>query len=374
MEFIGKPYKCKTPEETEKKKNEILSEYDLFQIEKLTFLNECQDNENTIKSYWVLYNNNVHYDERNKGKDISLYSTSEIEDVISSAYGLSSTRSSLGSFLKAYCAWKLKRGDININPFDGININELKKNQKNVIKKKVYGLKRFHELCENMLSYTRLPNVIPLVLARYGIMGEQLVYMRNLKWEAIDRNKKVVYIKNDKGEILRELPIDDKFINWIDMMKDYEDSQSDKFFDGKKNIIYIDNGYVLKKIESKDNDEIITTYAGVCSRAYTAFESNNLKAIGFNDLLKSRQLDYLLDIRKNRRLTMEDFNEVVELYSLEENPRIVDKAFNLKKRYEELTSDKVITAYNKRKICDGTENDNSFEIYEKIVKELSMEK
>lgn len=380
-QFIGVDYIDKNDmKKTEEKKKEILNQYDKYQIEKLTFLNECYDSEATMLSYWTLYMKNLHYDEVNKEKDLKYFTRDEIIILIKSIYGMDTTKASVGSFLSMYYRWADKRGDIGINPFLGIKLSEIKTNPQLLLKSKLYGQPIFYKLCSDMEQKTKLPNIMPFILARYGIAGEKLYYMRHLRWEDIDEENYKVMIRTDDEErrLITTLDVDANFIKWIDKARLYtENSDSDLTNDkGRKNKVrYADYGYVLKKAidqtsnESESDEDKINKYNSVYSRANAACTSIDIKRIAFKDLVRSRQLELLLQLRKLRRLNIADFEKIIKQFDLDETKIYANKAFTLKKRYEELTGEKVIVS----KDTIEENDEDSLEVASELIEELGLE-
>lgn len=382
-QYIGTlKYREKTNDPSDPTMEQVIASYDDYQKSKLKFLNECYSSLKTRIAYWTLYNNNLHFDEVNKKKDLKYFSTVELKTLIQSAFGMDTTKSSIGSFLNMYFRWASKRGDISINPYLGIKTSAINKNSKRMLESKLYGQKLFYELCEDMEDNTKLPNIIPFILARYGIAGEKLHYMRYLKWEDIDRNQYLVNIvkreKNESGKIeetlISTLPVDAKFIEWIDKAKLYtETTEAELMQDGetvkKKNKVrYADYGYVLKKAVDAKEEEKVNRFNTIYNRAKIACLSIGVKRIAFKDLVRTRQLELLLQIRKERRLTAKDFDMIVSMFALEDEKIINNRSFTLKKRYEELTGDYVV-----RKDVEEADNDNSLEIATKLIEELGLE-
>lgn len=301
-QYIGTlKYREKTNDPSDPTMEQVIASYDDYQKSKLKFLNECYSSLKTRIAYWALYNNNLHFDEVNKKKDLKYFSTVELKALIQSAFGMNTTKSSIGSFLNMYFRWASKRGDISINPYLGIKTSVINKNSKRMLESKLYGQKLFYELCEDMEDNTKLPNIIPFILARYGIAGEKLHYMRYLKWEDIDRNQYLVNIvkreKNESGKIeetlISTLPVDSKFIEWIDKAKLYTETteaelMQDRDTVKKKNKVrYADYGYVLKKAVDAKEEEKVNRFNTIYNRAKIACLSIGVKRIAFKEDRKS---------------------------------------------------------------------------------------
>lgn len=371
---------------------DVLNSYDKYQLEKLKFLNESYSSIRTQLSYWTLYEKNLHFYETIHNKDLQFFTTKELENLIQSAFGMDTTKASIGSFLAMYYRWSYKRGKIAINPYTGIKASELKSNSSYFLEKKLYGQEMFYDLCNKMAQHTKLPNIIPFILARYGIAGERLYHMRHLKWEDIDGDKLLVYIKDKDGNLLTTLDVDSAFMEWINKAKNYtETTQAELNQDGenvkKRNLVrYVDYGYVLKKAldiknedpssDNKEDDEKesnkVNKFNTIYNRGNVACTAIGIKRIAFKDLVRTRQLELLLQIRKQRKLTSKDFEDIVDKFALEDKQTkiVSNRAFTLKKRYEELTGDTVIVD---KKLMDYTFDENAEYIANKIIEEFKLD-
>lgn len=351
-------------------KLELLKGYDKYQLNKLLFLNENYDNKRTKVTYFILYQNNLHDIEVQKGKDIMNFTTREIETMVNSIiYTYDTIRQNILSFIRIYCNWGVEKGLIKKNPCDDLNTKKSKKNSKIFLEDKIFGKTDFYATLEEMEKNTKLPNLIPLLLARYGIIGENLSKMINLKWEDIDEDIKVVYIKDEQGNVICDLPIDDKFIEYIHKARLYSESPK---VSGKNLVRYSDYGYVLKKAYSEkdvDDEEKTVKYATVFNRVNDCCKSIGIKRIPFKRLLLSRQIEILLEIRKYGRLQQKDFEYVVDLFNFGSNDPVTNKAFQLKKRWIDLTDDKVIT---QRKNTRNLPDEDSEEVYNRLRDKLDL--
>lgn len=349
---------------SDEEKIKILKTYDKYQLSKLKMLNDRYPNRSTKTTYFTIYQTNLHSAEEIKGKDLMKFTTKEIEDLIETLlYAYDTTRQNLITFINLYCEWAVEEELIKKNPCSKLKRDKIKTNPKIFLSNKIYGKTKFYDMIKLMEQKTKLPNIIPLILARYGIKGKNLEAMINLKWNDIDENSKVVYINNI------QLPIDHKFIEYIHKAKAYIESPRT----GGKNIVrYCDYGYVLKKAlnENNEKDEHETIkYATIFNRTNEASKSIDIARIPFKNLLLTRQFELLLETRKYRRLKQEDFEYIVKLFDLGEDEPLANRAFQLKKRWIELTGDLVIT---QRKNTRNLTNDNSFNIYEELKQDLDL--
>ena len=98
-------------------------------------------------------------------------------------------------------------------------------------------------------------------------------------------------------------------------------------------------------------------------------KSIGIKRIPFKRLLLSRQIEILLEIRKYGRLQQKDFEYVVDLFNFGSNDPVTNKAFQLKKRWIDLTDDKVIT---QRKNTRNLPDEDSEEVYNRLRDKLDL--
>ena len=83
----------------------------------------------------------------------------------------------------------------------------------------------------------------------------------------------------------------------------------------------------------------------------------------------SRQIEILLEIRKYGRLQQKDFEYVVDLFNFGSNDPVTNKAFQLKKRWIDLTDDKVIT---QKKNTRSLPDEDSEEVYNRLRDKLDL--
>jgi integrase len=281
------------------------------------FFNYNNYKDSSIKPYMALYKKYVYNKEIVFNKDLMLFNRKQIQEIAEQVIGLNkSTASMLKSFIKKYGEWgeknKLEVGYyIEEKDFKVIDFYEW-----------FINLDDFYEMCEEMLSLVDIPIIMPLILARYGVTGDELIDMRNLKWDDIDRkHRKIVIDKN--GEVLK-FKIDKVFISWIDRAKEY--AKANKLDYG--NIITpTDNVKTLK------NKKVIN-YNTVYTRANTAFSKVGRKRIPYKDLASSRMLDILHE-EKGSYITLKDIKWIMKEFG--EDPKTNNsKIYKLQSAYESL--------------------------------------
>lgn len=378
--YFGRAYDFKTEEEMNEMYSKLMSEANPYEINKNTFLNEYykDDSIDTKIVLYALWKGAIQYIEEMKMKDLYQFSPSEISDLIISTPTTSRVRKeSIFNFIKQYCDWAFSKELINVNPTDGLNREELVQVNKRAIKRKVMGLSDFYNLCYSMLENTSVFNVLPLVLARYGITGSELSYMSNLKWNDIDRENMIVNIVNhETGEVITQLKVDKNFINWIDIAKDTNDykvkTNKEKSgitsFETVSNGGYIDRGYVNKiSIKTRESEDVLKVEkSSLYSRINLAFRDNEMNVISLGSLEKSRKIEVLLEKRESRKLTTRDVQEVVLMF----NPSASAGAYNsLKNDYQSITGDTVLPARAK---AYELKDENSVEFVKNVKKELGL--
>lgn len=365
--FIGESYKHQLSEDERKS---IIKSYDKYKLNKIQMLNEKYKNKKTQITYFTIYQTNIHYLEVEKKKDLMYFTSDEIESLLNSlVLSYNTVKQNILSFMKMYFAWGMSHNYITKNPCYQIQINNVKENNKMLLEDKVFGKSKFYNILKEMEEHTKLPNIIPLLLARYGIIGVNLDKMINLKWEDIDMKNKIVFIKDENDNLICDLPVDDKFIEYINKAKLYEETPS---MEGRNLVRYDDFGYVLKKRFKEgdvDEDRKTVKYATIFNRVNIACKSIDEKRISFKKLLLSRQLEILLEMRRHGRLHQSDFEYVITLFNFNEDISLTNKAFQLKKRWIDLTGDKVVT---QRKDTRNLEEENNEQVYQEIRDRLDL--
>jgi len=335
-EFLGK--KNLDTEDRQK----VLESYDKFQRNKLDFINEVYSSVNTQTSTWILYNTNIHFDEMNKDKDLMYYSGQEIENIIASKLAYSEqTKSNILVFINKYMEWNIYKGNISINPCQELDIKSLKKSNKLFTRKKIESLDEFWDKIRDMDMVTDISNFMPLILARYGIVGKELSWMINLRWNDIYKQGDRYFCNiMEKGKLKTILPLDETFIYYINRFKQHKFIvYNKKEGENRKGIELIDYGYVLKKSAGGTGE--LETYNTIFGKVTRACASIGIRRISFNDMVKSRKIDMLLNRRLNGKLTTFDIEEVDDIFSTDNTS--VNGVVKLKKLYTDLTGEKVLS-------------------------------
>lgn len=314
MEFVGKPYK------TEEEKNKILKTYDEFVLNKLSFLNDTYSNANTQLSYFIYYQNFFHQEEVIKNKDVMYFTTQEIKELLISLVDTKpASRGAFLSFINNYLNYCIERGYITTNNASSINTNDIKKINKKMISVELINLNDFYQLVEEVYAkktYNRI--ILPVLFARYGILGEGCEDICNLCFEDIDVQNHLVRIKKDENVIL--LPVDEKFVRWT-----YKASDND-------------SGIVLRNNKGEKIESRHTIY----NMFYRFFNILGIKRISAKSLRENRKLDLLGDIRKDRKVTIKDIEEIEKLISYDNNSDSRTGVLKLKQLYSVIFGDDVV--------------------------------
>jgi integrase len=207
----------------------LLENYDKTKGNKLKFLNELYGTESTIKNMWSIYNNHIAEHEIELEKDIMFFNNLEVDEVIANRFMFSPpTKDAIINFIAKYKDWGVSKKQILNNNIKALDRKNTTRSMSNVLMNKVWGLGEFYNLLVKIEQTSVLGNAIPLLLARYGIIGKELLEMRQLKWEDIDYEKRQVRIV-EQGKSPRILDVDDRFIQWIDKYRTNLDTDEEDY-------------------------------------------------------------------------------------------------------------------------------------------------
>lgn len=279
---------------------------------KTNFLNDTYSNENTRKAYLSLYKNVILEDELSRGKDLMHFTIQELKDgMLSMVNNKQSSKGSIASIVTKYLDYCVNKGYILTNNMKSLSINDLKKENKRFILNDVVNLNKFYKWLTELEIKHDLYITLPLLFARYGIVGEELSDMINVKYEDIDRNNFTI---NINGVLF---PIDKQFINWID-----------KATQGRKKEGVILFNYKGQPISSKNT---------IYNMFYKAFQLLNRKRISAKELRNNRKMDLLFNIRSCREVTIQDIENVEHIIGYNNNNNIRSNIIRTKKTYELLS-------------------------------------
>ena len=288
-----------------------ITEKNLINNKKI-FLNDTYSNENTRKAYLSLYKNVILEDELSRGKDLMHFTIQELKDgMLSMVNNKQSSKGSIASIMTKYLDYCVNKGYILTNNMKSLSINDLKKENKRFILNDVVNLNKFYKWLTELEIKHDLYITLPLLFARYGIVGEELSDMINVKYEDIDRNNFTI---NINGVLF---PIDKQFINWID-----------KATQGRKKEGIILFNYKGQPISSKNT---------IYNMFYKAFQLLNRKRISAKELRNNRKMDLLFNIRSCREVTIQDIENVEHIIGYNNNNNIRSNIIRTKKTYELLS-------------------------------------
>lgn len=275
--------------------------YDKFQRQKIDWLDSNKEySEATKRTYWVLINNNVCPAEKKKNKDLYDFTNEEIEEMLSKIESNNiKTVTILKSIITSYINWSIEEGYKLIKNQDGsFDKSKLFKSFRVQLAVQYKTLDEFYEILEE-LKCSDIDKMM-LVLARYGISGQKLVYMCNLKWKQIDKDNMIVNI----GDSIK-LPIDERFITYL------ERAYKCKEYDYKTSTLkYIDYGYVIKV--SDKSEEHISNINTLVTRTYSLFKNSGMPRIAFGELTTWRKFDLLFEILNQKgEVTYDDVKNVL---------------------------------------------------------------
>lgn len=277
---------------------EMSKNYDEFQSHKISWLGGNKEySEATKRTYWVLMNKNVWVTEKEKNKDLYDFTNEEIEEMLSKSSNMK-TITILKSIISNYINWAIERGyKLKQNPdgtFDKEKYYSSMRIQMNIQYK---TLDEFYEMLEE-LRCSDVDKML-LVLARYGVIGEKLSAISNLRWEDIDKKNMIV----NAGDNIK-LPIDNMFIAYLERAKKCETYEYQT-----STLRYIDYGYVVKV--SDKSDRHIANFNTIYNRANSIFKNNGINRIAFGDFVAWRMFDLLFEIVKEKgEITYDDVKSV----------------------------------------------------------------
>lgn len=328
------------------------SEYE--QIKNM-YINETYKNNNSKMTIWNLYIKNVLYYEKSLGKDLYRFNIEELDGLISSIPSNSvHIKASIYGFCTQYLDWCINKKLITINNMKALDRNLYTSISQKLASSRLISYKQFWDMIQLMEIHTNIQNIVPIVMSYYCINGDDMIYMRNLKLEDLDRDNGIAYITSE-GEIQAVIPVDDKFIGYCEKACEIADIDPQ----------YVSTSLIIRPTINSKND--IVPENTIYARIYEAFDSSGIKRIRLNDLAKSRKIGLLLDIRKRRKLNTLDFQGICNIMK----PGCSRGIYNSLKRYYEMaTGDKVKGANTKEyELIDVNLEEN----YQVVLKNLDWE-
>ena len=281
----------------------IKGEDNRYLINKIDWLEHSNLSDKTKITYYRLFQANVLPVEEAYKKDVSKFSTYEVEILIRGILtNVEQTKRSTFSAVSSYLGWCVENDIISYNPTDNIaDVKSLYKVNTNIVKEKYKTLDEFYEWLDSLSIDDNMKLV--LVMCRYGVPIKEI---SNVKWDDLDRENKELYVTiKDK---LLQLVVDNEFIYRVDKAK-----RCDETYSGKE---YKDIGYMIKSLRAKP-----LSASGVYSLILKISEESNINRIDVNFLNKSRQLDMVFEvIKKNGEIYTEEVGEIMEKLGVSNSP------------------------------------------------------
>lgn len=317
----------------QKEKQNYYKSLDDFQLKKLDYIKEIYDNEASALTVWRIYNNNIHEYEVSADKDTMNFDINDIENVLFSKFQYKeSYRRTIISFIVNYMEWGVARGDLEVNIAKTIDVNKVTKNKLKIIKENIYGLDEFYSMLDEINIKLPKHYTIPLLLARYGVLGKNAEDICNLKWQDVDlENNEIKIIDYETGELKQVYYTDNRFSKYMSDYKYDEDLNKT-----------IETNYVVykRKVFETITTDIRYTGSGLRNLTMVIAKTMENDRIAFKDLIQSRKLDYLLALRSTRKITNLDLYATTQLLAYKKETYTTTNL--LKSFYESLTDEKII--------------------------------
>ena len=313
--------------------NEKLMKASRFEQQKQVYIDQIYSNNKSKMTIYNLYKSNVLNWEIILDKDLYEFNIQELDSLIGSIPSSSiHIKANVYNFVNQYIDWCISKRLITINNMNALDRETYTSISQKLASSKLISYEQLWDMVQYMETKTNIQNILPIIFAYYGIGGNDMEYMRNLRLEDLDRENEVAYIRL-QGDLKAVLPIDEKLYAYCVKACDEADMDSE----------YVSSSLIIKPTKKSIND--VVPENSIYARIYEAFDSSNIKRIRLNDLAKSRKITLLLEIRKERYLTTLDFQNICLLY----NPNASRGIYNsLQKYYEMATGDKVFKANAKK--------------------------
>ena len=332
--------------------NEKLMKASRFEQQKQVYVDQIYSNNKSKMTIYNLYKSNVLNWEIILDKDLYEFNIQELDSLIGSIPSSSiHIKANVYNFVNQYIDYCISKRLITINNMNALDRETYTSISQKLASSKLISYEQLWDMVQYMETKTNIQNILPIIFAYYGIGGNDMEYMRNLRLEDLDRENEVAYIRL-QGDLKAILPIDEKLYAYC--VKACEEADMDSE--------YVSSSLIIKPTKKSIND--IVPENSIYARIYEAFDSSNIKRIRLNDLAKSRKIALLLEIRKERYLTTLDVQNICLLY----NPNASRGIYNsLQKYYEMATGDKIFKANTKKdELIDLTLEEN----YDKILMNL----
>ena len=281
----------------------IKNEENKYLLNKIEWLEESNLSDKTKITYYRLFQANVLPVEEAYKKDVSKFSTYEVENLIKGIVtNVTQTKRSSFSAVSSYLGWCVENDIISYNPCDNIaDVKDLYRVNTNVVKEKYNTLNEFYNWLDSLSIDDNMKLV--LVMCRYGVPIKEI---SNVKWDDLDRENKELYV-TIKDRLL-QLVVDNEFISRVDKAK-----RCDETFLGKE---YKDIGYMIKSLKPNK-----LSTSGVYSLVLKASEESNIDRIDVGYLYKNRKIDLVMELlRSKSELFTEDLEWVLGVLGLSNSP------------------------------------------------------
>lgn len=307
-------------ENIDDKYTESIQNNNRFSVLFSEYINFTYDNKDSAITIWNLYKGNVLNIEKILDKYVWEFNAEELKDLVGSIASDSlAMKKSIIYMIEQYIDWIVGyKKLISINLMNSINKDEVIKLNKNALQKKLWGLNAFWDLINSMSIKVDKQLLLSLVLARYGVAS--LDHQLQIKYEYINKEEKTLLVV-DEDEVVATVDVDDRFISFC------EKANNEEGYNGE---------YLIKNTIGKNAG--MTTKSVIQLRTIRACEKSNIKNLKMNDMFKSRYLDIILDIRKERYLNTTDFLNTMLYFNVNSSNA---RYYNLLKFYEALTDDVV---------------------------------
>lgn len=281
----------------------IKDEDNRYLINKIDWLKHSSLSDKTKITYYRLFQTNVLPVEEAYKKDVSKFSTYEVEILIRGILtNVEQTKRSTFSAVSSYLTWCVENDIISYNPTDNIaDVKSLYKVNTNIVKEKYKTLDEFYNWLDGLSIDDNMKLV--LVMCRYGVPIKEI---SNVRWDDLDRENKELYVTiKDK---LLQLPVDSEFVNRVNKAK-----RCDETFLGKE---YKDIGYMIKSLKPNK-----LSTSGVYSLVLKASEESNINRIDVGYLYKNRKIDLIMELLGSKsELFTEDLEWVLGVLGLSNSP------------------------------------------------------
>ena len=260
----------------------IKNEENKYLLNKIEWLEESNLSDKTKITYYRLFQANVLPVEEAYKKDVSKFSTYEIENLIRGILtNVEQTKRSSFSAVSSYLGWCVENDIISYNPCDNIaDARDLYRVNTNVVKEKYNTLNEFYNWLDSLSIDDNMKLV--LVMCRYGVPIKEI---SSVRWDDLDKENKELYVTiKDK---LLQLPVDSEFVNRVNEAKRCDSNFLDKE--------YKDIGFMIKSLREKQ-----LSTSGVYSLILKISEESKIDRIDVGFLGKNRRIDLIMEVLKTK--------------------------------------------------------------------------